>query len=200
MDRHIELLILSHPDKDHVTALPELLRRYSIERMILTGVEHDLGQYQDLIEEIDTQNIEVLWPDPKMDIDMGDGLVLDILWPDSNALDPELETNDTSIVFKAIFKEHSILFTGDINDDIEQRIMSMGEDVRSDILKVAHHGSKTSSSTGFLLEVDPDLAVISVGKDNSYGHPHPLITKRFHQLGIETKTTADLGTISLEFE
>lgn len=197
-DKHLELLILSHPDKDHISALPEVLRRYNVERVMLTGVEHDLGQYQDVIEEIEKQNIPVIWPERETDIAFGDGLILDIIWPDSSEFDPQMETNQSSIVLRALYKEHSILFTGDIDDEIEQRILQTGADVRSDILKVAHHGSRTSSSTGFLLAVDPELAVISVGENNSYNHPHPFITKRFQTLGIATKSTIEEGTVAIE--
>ena len=83
---------------------------------------------------------------------------------------------------------------------MEEELLKAGYDLSADILKVPHHGSKTSSSTGFLLAVDPELALISVGRENTYGHPHPTILERYERLGIPTRRTDQEGTVELTFD
>ena len=92
-----------------------------------------------------------------------------------------------------------ILFTGDIEERAEQAVLHSGADLRTTVLKVPHHGSKTSSSTGFLLAVRPSLAVISAGRDNRYGHPHPEVVDRYFNLGIPLRETFRDGSVSLDF-
>jgi len=197
-DRTIELVILTHPDSDHITALPELLRRYHVEHIALTGVQHGSGKYQALLELIESQGIPVLFSNPSVDIDIGDGLVLDIIWPSTDifATSPD-NANDPSFTVRAIHNNTSILFTGDMEYDAENTILLSGADIHSNILKVAHHGSRTSSSTGFLLAVQPHLAVVSAGKENSFGHPHAEIMDRFRAMNIPVMNTAEIGSISL---
>ncbi|MDB4978906.1 MAG: metallo-beta-lactamase family protein [Candidatus Peribacteria bacterium] len=199
-DKSIDLVILTHPDKDHISAFPEVLKRYNVKQVMLTGVEHSIGQYDAFIDAISRQQIPVLLADPKKDIRIGDGLVLDIIWPNAATMDPHTVTNATSIVMRVLYKQHSILLTGDIEKVTENQILATGAYIHSDILKVAHHGSKTSSSTGFLLAVSPQLAVISVGKDNQFGHPSPSVITRYAAMHIPVRTTMDEGTIGIVLE
>jgi|AP95_1055475.scaffolds.fasta_scaffold03874_3 competence protein ComEC len=196
-DRTIELLVITHPDADHITALPEVLRRYDIDRVLMTGAGHTSGRYDALRSVIESRSIPVVYPDPSVDISMEDGVVLDIIWPTTAYTGA---SNDQSIVIRVLYKDHAILLTGDIEHDAERAILATGADIRSDILKVAHHGSRTSSSTGFLLAVDPKVGIVSVGKDNRFGHPHTEVLDRYKRLGIPTKTTANAGVISLVFK
>lgn len=197
-DRNIELLVLTHTDLDHIAAFPEVLRRYRIERILLTGIETDQARYEAVLQEIFGKNIPVLLADPTEDIKFEDGLTLDIVWPPASTFGSRpKKTNDTSIVMRVLYRTGSILLTGDIERDAEEEILATGADVRSDILKVPHHGSKTSSSTGFLLAVDPGLALISLGKENSYGHPHSSVLDRYRASGIQVRRTDEEGTLSL---
>jgi len=197
-DRTIELLVLSHPDSDHITALPEILQRYHVEQILLTGIQHGAGRYQALLHHLAEQGTRVIFSDPSQDIDIGDGLVLDVIWPPASVFGTHpKKANDTSIVIRALFGKESILLTGDIEEKAEKAILASGVDVHSTILKSPHHGSKSSSSTGFLLAVRPQLAIISVGKDNSFGHPHQEVLDRYAQMGITVRNTIEEGTISL---
>ena len=195
-DRTIDLVIITHPDADHITALPAVLNRYSVDRILMTGVEHSSGRYDALRSAIDRQMIPVLHPDPARDIVMGDGVVLDIISPVYGYAG---SSNNRSIVLRLLYKEHSILLTGDIEQEAEAMILASGADVQSQIIKVPHHGSRTSSSTGFLLAVRPDIGLISAGRDNRFGHPHGEIVERYRKLEIETQTTAN-GSISYVFD
>ncbi len=196
-DRSIELLILTHPDADHLTALPELLRRYRVEHILLSGIPHNSSRYTAVLNEISPET-QVLLPDPEFDFEFSDGVTLDVVWPTPEALTrSDFESNDTSVVLRVLYKNQSILLTGDAEAPAEAAILASGANIRSTILKVGHHGSRTSSSTGFLLAVQPELALISAGKDNSFGHPHPEILERFATLGIPVRSTVEEGTISL---
>ena len=198
--RSIDILILTHPELDHIAAFPEVLRRLTIRKVLLTGVDHDLGQYDAFLDELKRQNIPLLVPDKTYDIDIGDGLSLDILWPSSDSHMRTMAMNNTSIVIRLLADNlPCILFTGDIEEKAERAIMRSGADLHATVLKVPHHGSKTSSSTGFLLAIHPSLAVISVGKDNRYGHPHPAVVDRYTHSGIPFKETSYDGTVSLYF-
>ena len=199
-DRTIELMILSHPDLDHVTALPEILKRYTVEAILFTGIEHKQGRYEALLQELTAQGTQVLLPDPKVDIEVEEGVVLDIIWPNQELLGQVVESpNDSSVVFRLLYGEHSILMPGDIEEAVEARIVASGHDIRSTVLKVPHHGSRTSSSTGFLLAVDPKLAIIPVGTDSPFGHPHQDVLDRYRALGIPTRHVGEEGGVSLRF-
>lgn len=200
-DRTIDLLVLTHPDLDHITAFPDILKRYRIETILLSGVQKENApRYESFLSQIAQQKPSVLLADPTKDIDLGDGLILDIVWPPAqiSATKPS-KANNTSIVIRALFGDRRILLTGDIEEKAEREILVSGVDVRSHTLKVPHHGSRTSSSTGFLMAVRPSLAIVSSGRDNKFGHPHKEIVDRYHSFGIPIRNTAEEGTIHLTF-
>lgn len=199
-DRSLDLVVLTHPDLDHSGGIPEVLHRYHVDAMLLTGIRKEGKVYGEILQLIREKNIPVVIADPAKDIDLGDGVVLDVIWPPPTLNGVEVEeANDTSIVLRAFFGTGSMLFTGDIGEKAEEAILASGADIDADILKVPHHGSKTSSSTGFLLAITPRLAVISAGRKNQFGHPTPLVVDRYRHFGIPLRVTAEEGTISLDF-
>ena len=199
-DRTIDLLVLTHPDADHLTGLPEILRRYHIDRALLTGIEKDTVRYREFLSLLNRQQIPVTIADSRQDIDLGDGLILDIVWPtDSIFGTAPKAANNTSIVMRALHGSGSILLTGDIEKETEALILASGARIDTDILKVAHHGSRTSSMTGFVLATSPNLALISAGKDNPYGHPHPDVVTRYDFLRVPMRSTATEGTLEVAF-
>src|SRR3989338_5359740 len=126
----ISLLILTHPEFDHIAAFPEVLRRYDVEKVLLTGVDHNLGQYDALLAELKRQNIPLLTPDKTKDVDIGDGLLLDVLWP-SFPSQTTTAMNNTSIVLRLLMENFPcILFTGDIEERAEQAVLHSGADLR----------------------------------------------------------------------
>lgn len=199
-DKDIDLLVLTHPHLDHLAAFPEILRQYHIGAVILTGVQYSGERYREMLEEIRRQGIHVILPNPGKDLDFGDGLVLDVLWPYPGLFDKKIPENDvhtTTVVLRAIFGDHSILLTGDTEEPTENAILHTGADVSANVLKVGHHGSKTSTSTGFLLEAHPQVALISAGKNNKFHHPDQLVLDRLIHFGIPFHVTKDEGTIHL---
>ena len=163
-DRSIDLIVLTHPHADHLTSLPEILKRYKVHSLMLTGIKSKNSRYLSLLNEAQTKNISTIIANSNKDFDSRDGIFIDIIHPyksiDSYTL------NNSSIVLKITYKDQSILLTGDIEEETEIEILKAGTDIRSNILKAAHHGSKTSSLKNFLCAVVPNTAVISVGEDN----------------------------------
>lgn len=199
-DRTIDMLILSHPHADHITAFPEVLRRYNVDQVIMSGAAYDNSPYEEFLTLVTGKNIPVLLPEPGKQIDLGDDLIMDLLWPRPVYLGEGVdEIHDSTVVFKLRYGNDSVLFMGDAEESVERQLLSEGDDLSATVLKVGHHGSRTSSGTGFLLAVDPELAVISVAAQNRYGLPHPSIMRRIRALGIPIQTTMS-GTIVWEMD
>jgi len=200
-DRSIDLIILTHPEYDHLAGLLEVLKRYKVANILWTGVIRDTSvfeQWQKLIEEEkvgEGAQIKIAEPNQKI---TSPGLVMEILHPFDNLEGEEFKgSNDTSIVAKLIFGQNSFLFTGDVSKSVEKELIEKELDIDSDILKVGHHGSKTSSGEEFIEKVSPEIAVISAGKDNSYGHPYPEVLETLAKYGIKVLRTDENGDIKI---
>ena len=196
-DRTIDLIILSHPEKDHMSGLLDVLKRYKVENILWTGVVRDTAEYKELERLIKEEGAKIFIAKDGQQICLLPGSKQPcflILSPAEN-LEGQVfkDSNDTSIVAKLIFSENSFLFTGDITKSVEKELGS----VDSDILKVSHHGSKTSSGEEFIKEVSPEIAVISAGKDNSYGHPHQEVLDVLNKYDINILRTDISGDIKI---
>lgn len=201
LDRHIELLILSHPDADHITGLPEVLRRYTIGAVLLGGAQHRSGRHDAFMSLLREKEIPIITANPDEDIHLGDGVMLDILWPNHDLFGTKpKDANNPSVVARVFYKDHTILLTGDIEEEAEEEILQSGRPLRASTLKVPHHGSRTSSSTGFLLAIQPEVGLISAGRDHSLGHPHQDVLDRYERLGIVARTTNEEESMHLIFE
>ncbi len=198
-DRTIDLVILTHPEKDHMQGLIEVLQRYRVNYILWTGVVRDTAEYQKWIESLikeQERGAKIITDYASKSIKAGN-VSIDILYPVVNLSGKELkDSNDSSIVFRLVFNENEFLFTGDISSQAEKDIVSKEFNLQSDVLKVSHHGSKYSTSAGFLEKVKPEIAVISVGK-NSYGHPTAETLQRLENFGIHTLRTDLDGDIEI---
>jgi len=188
-DRTIDLVILTHPEKDHIAGLLEVLKKYKVENILWTGVERDTSEYNEWVGLLKSEGAKIKIAQTNQKI-TSPGLVIKVLYPFEN-LEGKFfkDSNDTSVVSKLIFGKNSFLFTGDIYKSVEKELIDRGVDIGADVLKVAHHGSKTSTSEEFLKEISPEVAVISVGKDNSYGHPHQEVLDILGKYGINVLRT-----------
>lgn len=194
-DRTIDILVLSHPHLDHVAAFPEILKRYKVGRVIVSGAAYENGPYEEFLTLLTQKKIPVLLPEPGTQINLDDGLLMDLLWPPPVYFGESIdEVHDSNVIFKLRYGQDSVLFTGDAEESIERQLLSRGTDVSATVLKVGHHGSRTSTGTGFLIAVDPEMAVVSVAAQNSYGLPDEDVLGRFTHLGISYKTTMS-GTV-----
>ncbi|MFH1608638.1 MAG: MBL fold metallo-hydrolase, partial [Patescibacteria group bacterium] len=197
-DRSLDILFITHPDQDHIGGAVDVLKNYSVNYVFESGVLVNNQTFNSFHEEIKNQNIQNFLARKGTQLDLGDGVYIDILFPDRNVF--TWKTNDSSIVMRLTYGENSIMLTGDANFDSEKIILSenSAESLQSDILKVGHHGSKTSTSSNFLKAVDPDYAVISVGLNNKYDHPKQEILSLLTNFGVDIFRTDELGQIEIK--
>lgn len=182
-DRTIDLLILTHPDADHITGLIEVLNYYQVGHILTSGLKKDTAVYQRWQHLIEERNILLTIAQTGQKVILQEGIVLKILWPEQSLIKSlSKNTNNVSIVGQLVYGQTEFLLTGDIEKEIEQRLLNQNWDLTSDILKVPHHGSKTSASYNFLKAVNPQIAVISVGLNNRYKHPHLTVLERLNNL------------------
>lgn len=193
-DRSIDVVVATHPDKDHISGLIDVLKRYDVGTFLYSGVIHSTGEYQTLLKSVTEENLVPTLARRGMKIMLGGGVFAEILFPDRDV--SHVETNLGSIVMRVVYGETEIMLTGDSPQSIEDYLVSInGKKLGSDVLKAGHHGSKTSTAEDFVDTVHPRYAIISAGRDNSYGHPHKEVIDIFEQRGIEVISTADVGTI-----
>ncbi|MFH1413122.1 MAG: MBL fold metallo-hydrolase [bacterium] len=194
-DKHIDLMILTHPHADHATGLNYVLDDYQVDRIMATGVSHTASSYISWWEQANNMD-NLIIADKPMSVNLGD-CDLNILYPDFSILNQAVDNlNNTSIVSKLVCGQTKWLFAGDIEEETEQYLLDSNTDLSADVLKVAHQGSKTSSTLEFLQAVDPDIAVIIVGK-NSFGHPSPLILNRLERIAEKILRTDRDGSVEL---
>ena len=193
-DRSIDAVIASHPDKDHIGGLPAVLTRYDVGMAIDPGLPHDTAVYQEFERLIKEKNIERIRARRGQIIWLDESVYLEILFPDR---DPKgWDTNDASIVARLVYGDISFMLTGDSPQKMEQYLVGLdGEALASDVLKLGHHGSKTSTSELFLGFVSPTYAIVSAGKDNQYGHPHKEVLELVERFGIPIFATYETGSI-----
>jgi competence protein ComEC len=188
-DRTIDLIILTHPEKDHLAGLLEVLKRYQVKNILWTGVIRDTAEWKLWQREISEEKAKIIIAEAGQKI-ITSSAVLEILNPLKDVSGQKFkDSNETSIVSRLVFSENSFLFTGDIYKSEETELLKLKVNLDSDILKISHHGSKTSTSKEFLEKVSPQIAVISVGKDNSYGHPTQEVLDILKNYGIRILRT-----------
>lgn len=195
LDRKIELLVITHPHADHVSGAVQILRRYTVEKVLVSDVEYPSKTYQAFLAEIEKQNVEVVRPRLGSRIKLNNGAVIDVLYPfvgyfTKTPKDP----NSISTVLRLSYGKSNVLFTGDAGVENELEMIAYELPLQSEILKVGHQGSFTSSSLNFLKAVSPDFGVIMVG-ENSYGHPHQEVLDRLENQGIDIYRTDEKGDI-----
>jgi len=194
-DRDLDLVILTHPDSDHVGGLVEVLRRYEVGRVLEAGVDSSNTAYQEWLSLVDQKGIERTMAVAGQRIDLGDGVTMQVLHPPEELMkDTESDVNNNSVVIRLLWKEVSFLLTGDIYEEAEWDILYRGHVLDTTVLKVAHHGSATSSCAHFVAAADPQAAVICVGTDNTFGHPDDETLARLGSIPVY-RTDED-GTIT----
>lgn len=200
-DKTIELIILTHPQADHLAGLVEVLKRYRVRQVLVTNLAYDSAIYREWERLLEEKNVKINYAKTGEVMRLGGGAALQILYPYQDfggRVASSEEINNFSIIAKLVYGKTSMLFTGDSEIGEEFNLIRSRLNIASDILKIGHHGSKTSSSETFLEQVHPMLAVISVGRNNTYGHPNKPVLDRLSKLGITAYRTDILGDIALE--
>ncbi|MBX4200399.1 MBL fold metallo-hydrolase [Candidatus Parcubacteria bacterium] len=196
-DRRIDVMIESHPDADHIGGLPAVVDNFNVGAFLEPGVESPNKVDNALHARVKEKNIPDILARRGMVVNFGDGAKLQILFPNTDV--SNWETNDASIVAKLVYGDKSFLLTGDSTKKSEYILLGLNSNIlNSDVLKAGHHGSRTSTSLTYAEAVSPLYAVISAGKDNSYGHPHQETLDTLNKVGAKIVSTIDLGTILFE--
>lgn len=196
-DRNIEAVVATHPDSDHIGGLIDVANAYNISAVLETGAQSDSQTYKSWEEMINNGRTEKISAGRGISINFPyNNVKAEILYPPLSIefLDKS-SANQYSVVMKLNSGEDSFLFTGDLPSDKEFEIISAEFAQDSRVLKVAHHGSRYSTSDEFLNSVNPEEAVISVGKNNSYGHPAPEIIERLLKHGVKIWRTDEMGDV-----
>jgi len=180
-DRSIDIILSTHPDKDHIGGFPAVLDRYDVSYVLKTSAESDTGIFHALEEKIKAEEgAQTVSTRRGQVISIGGGAYLKILFPSHDV--SAVSSNDASVVLQVVYGDTSFILTGDAPQKIEEYLVSIdGENLKSDVLKAGHHGSKTSSSAAFLSLVSAPFSIISAGENNSYGHPHEEVLMRLSQ-------------------
>jgi competence protein ComEC len=178
-DRTIDLMVCTQPHADHVTGLVEVLQIYKVKQVLEPGVSYNSSIYQEWLRLIEDKGIEYNIARAGQEIDLGNGIKIEVLNPPEGLWEGTSDDVDNNgVVLRMSWGKLSFLFTADIREDVEFELIGQRANLKSTVLKVAHHGSRTSTTLQFLAAVDPEVAVISVGEDNPFGHPSPEVLER----------------------
>ena len=184
LDRKIELVIMTHPDKDHMGGLVEVLKFYEVGQILETGIVCETAICKEWDKLIKEKNIPIKYAEFGQMIKIND-IDIKILYPFNNLNNQRVkDDNESSIVLRVDTENNSYLLTGDAGFDVENELIEKNINIKTRILKIAHHGSKNATSNEFLRKVNPQKAIIPVGK-NSYGHPAEELMNRLKNMNIE---------------
>jgi competence protein ComEC len=196
-DKEINVLVVTNPDADHYAGFIDLLKEYTVDLVIEPGTQSKTKTYAEFESLVAEKKIPKLIARKGMRIllDQTNGVEYDVLFPDRDV--SSFTTNDGSIIAKLLYGTRSFIFTGDATAYTESLVLanSQSELLKSDVLKIGHHGSRTSTTNNFLEAVAPTYALISAGVHNKYGHPHPEVISRLKKFGVQILGTYESGTI-----
>lgn len=197
-DRALDIVLATHPDADHIGGLPKIFDEYDVGAYFDPGTASETKTYHTLMQKILAEKSTYLYAlhGTRVVLDTEHSIYVDILYPDK-AVKHVRDTNAQSVVLRVVYADTAFLLTGDAPIAIETKLVarSGAESISSDVLKLGHHGSRTSSSRVFLQTVQPQVAIISAGKNNRYGHPHKEVLNTLKNLQVPFLTTYDEGTI-----
>lgn len=197
LDRSIDLVVETHPDKDHIAGLTDVLDRYRVSYFLSPGIPSETATAQGLMHAVSAEaGMHSLIARRGMRIHLGGGAYADVLYPDHDV--SKGETNEGSVVMHLVYGKTSFMLTGDAPLGIESHLIDLdGNDgvLTSTVLKAGHHGSKYSTSDAWIAAVRPKIVAISAGLNNSYGHPSPETIARIQKQGSQIMRTAEEGTL-----
>lgn len=203
LDRQLDLVVLTHPHADHVMGLVQVLKRYDVGAVLFSGVSYSSPIYDEFLKEVRVQGIPLRVARADEDFHIGD-VTFDVLFPFESLLGDSLSNvNNGSVIMKVLYRDHSLLLTGDAEVEVEAELAEAHDrgiiDLKANVLKAGHHGSRTASSPLFVERVRPDVAVIQSGVDNPFEHPHDETLATFARLGVRVRRNDREGRVRLVF-
>lgn len=195
--RTIDVMMLSHPHADHVDGLIDVLERYEVKHVMITGVSYGYAGYEKFLDVAREREVPITFVNGRNDYKLGN-MVVDIVYPFHSLAGSHFENvNNSSIAFRLLYGERSFYFSGDLEIEGERKLVETNLDLYADVFKAGHHGSRTSSSEDLLDRVQPRWAVISCGVDNPFKHPHPETIAHLQERGIAVYRTDLDGRVKL---
>ncbi|MBM6820092.1 MBL fold metallo-hydrolase [Clostridium saudiense] len=192
--KKFDYIIATHPHEDHIGNMDTIIKRYNIGSFYSPKVITSSTTFENMISALVDKNLKInVLKKGVKGIDLGKNTEIEVFSPLENISSDNL--NDYSPIIKITFFNNSFLFTGDAEISTEDTVLSQNNNLNCDILKVGHHGSSTSTSTDFLISTNPSVAIISVGKNNSYGHPTSETLSLLNSYNIRTIRTDINGTV-----
>ncbi len=196
-EHDFDLVVVSHNHADHIAGLNDVLSRYNVQKMWISGAIHTTNDYLNMLDLIKTKQISTdsVWQGKAADID---GVHLEVIHPIMQYPQGQLppDQHDATVAMRVSYGQKSFLLTGDMDEGHEQDILNSGVNIQADVLKVPHHGSATGLLPIFLEAIHPEYAVIQVGKDNKFGHPTSSALKKLQERGIHIFRNDQNGTVT----
>lgn len=193
-DKKIDVVIATHPDTDHVSGLVDVFERFDVGMIIESGAESDSPAALAYARAAENEGVKIITAQAGQIIQLGSSTTIKILSPYGDI--KNWQSNNTSVVVQIVYGDVEFMLTGDAPINIEDFLVTKyGSSLESDVLKLGHHGSKTSTSELFLDTVEPDYGIVSAEENSRYGHPHTEVIERVKDRDIEILNTAEIGTI-----
>ncbi|MCK4261618.1 MBL fold metallo-hydrolase [bacterium] len=195
--RKIDTLLLTHPHADHVGGLATVLRNFKVGLVLESGQSHTTYSYEEFLRLVEERRINYRVVKAGERIEGYEEVEIQILNPPPTLLEgTRSDLNNNSVVLKIAYRKVSLLLSADIEREAENRLLRYGQLLKSTAVKVPHQGSRSSSTKPFLDLVDPEVAIISVGKHNPFGHPSPIVLKRYEEMGTKVYRTDRQGAVT----
>ena len=198
--KELDLVVLTHPHADHIDGLVEVLRRYRVKGVLLSGPNYSSSTYDQFLAEISDRDLPFWIAEMETDFRFG-AVGFDVIYPFEQALAENFgNVNNASVALKVSYGDLKIMLTGDLEGEAEAELIANPYlDLRANILKAGHHGSRTSLTWDFLQKVKPDTVVIQSGKDNQFGHPHEETLKKLEKMGVEVRRNDLEGRVEFRY-